>query len=310
MMESYAVIDQLALPPEDAQRSQDRIVDMHKGRRAFLRNVGLGAGAVAIGAAESGPASAQSAANDIAIFNFALNLEYLEAEFYQRAAFGRGLQDTDVNGTGTPGAVAGGRQVPFSDPNIRKIAVELANDELAHVRTLRNVLGSNRVARPAIDLNLAFTFAARAAGLVGPNDTFDAYANDANFLLAAFIFEDVGTSAYLGAGPLISDPANLSGAARILAVEGYHAGAIRTQLYANGFYAQAQAISNARNALNPGTNLDQGIGDENTSNIVLTDPNTGITPARTTTQVLNIVYLNANTRPTGFFPNGLNGAIR
>ena len=278
-------------------------------RRSFLRNVGLGVVGASALASQVRPAQAQSI-SDADIFNFALNLEYLEAEFYQRAAYGVGLQASDVDGGGTPGSVSGGRQVPFADPNIRKIAVELANDELAHVRTLRNALGSNRVSRPAIDLSLAFTFAARAAGLVGPNDTFDAFANDANFLLAAYIFEDVGVSAYLGGAPLIADPRNLSGAARILAVEGYHAGAIRTQLYVNGFYNQAQAITNARNSLNPGTDLDQGIGDVNTANIVLTDPTTGVTPARTPQQVLNIVYLNANTQPTGFFPNGLNGTIR
>ena len=303
--------DQLTRGAGKALTSQDNTANFVAGRRAFMQSVGLGAAGVAVlGGLDVQPAAAQSAQTDIDIFNFALNLEYLEAEFYQRAAYGQGLSASDVDGVGNPGPVSGGRQVPFADPNIRKIAVELANDELAHVRTLRRTLGSNRVARPAIDLNLAFTFAARSAGLVGPNDVFDAYANDANFLLASYIFEDVGTSAYLGAGPLINDPANLSGAARILAVEGYHAGAIRTELYVNGFYAQAQAISNARNALNPGTNLDQGIGDANTANIVLTNPTTGVTPGRTTTQVLNIVYLNANTRPTGFFPNGLNGTIR
>lgn len=279
------------------------------GRRSFLRTVGLGVAGASALASQARPAQAQSV-SDADIFNFALNLEYLEAEFYQRAAFGTGLQATDVDGGGTPGTVSGGRQVAFADPNIRKIAVELANDELAHVRTLRTALGSKRVSRPAIDLNLAFTFAARAAGLVGPNDNFDAFANDANFLLAAYIFEDVGVSAYLGGGPLIADPRNLSGAARILAVEGYHAGAIRTQLYVNGFYNQAQAITNARNALNPGTTIDQGIGDANTANIVLTNSTTGVTPARTPQQVLNIVYLNSSTQPTGFFPNGLNGTIR
>ncbi|MCJ2011919.1 ferritin-like domain-containing protein [Methylobacterium sp. J-076] len=289
--------------PDEAGRQAEQ------GRRSFLRAAGLGAIGVSALASQVAPAQAQSV-SDIDIFNFALNLEYLEAEFYRRAAFGVGLEASDVDGTGTPGSVSGGRQVPFADPNIRKIAVELANDELAHVRTLRTALGGNRVSRPAIDLSLAFTFAARAAGLVGPNDTFDAFGNDANFLLAAYIFEDVGVSAYLGGGPLISDPRNLSGAARILAVEGYHAGAIRTQLYVNGFYNEAQAITNARNTLNPNTNLDQGIGDANTANIVLTDPATGVTPARTPQQVLNIVYLNSNTRPTGFFPNGLNGTIR
>jgi hypothetical protein len=109
--------------------------------------------------------------------------------------------------------------------------------------------------------------------------------------------------------PLIADPRNLSGVARILVVEGYHAGTIQTQLYVNGFYNQAQAITSARSALNPDRKLDQEIGDANTANIVLTDPATGMTPVRTLQQVLNIVYLNAKTRPTGFFLNCLNGTI-
>ncbi len=303
-----AAVAERSSPQSKVEMGKDETSSV-SGRRSFLRDVSLGVAGVSALTSQVRPAQAQSV-SDADIFNFALNLEYLEAEFYQRAAYGVGLQASDVDGGGTPGSVSGGRQVPFADPNIRKIAVELANDELAHVRTLRGALGSNRVSRPAIDLNLAFTFAARAAGLVGPSENFDAFANDANFLLAAYIFEDVGVSAYLGGGPLISDPRNLSGAARILAVEGYHAGAIRTQLYVNGFYNQAQAITNARNALNPNTNIDQGIGDINTANIVLTNPTTGATPPRTPQQVLNIVYLNSSTRPTGFFPNGLNGSIR
>ena len=294
---------------QDGAPMAGRKVDLEAGRRAFMRTIGFGmAGAAVLGAAGAGPAAAQ-AVNDVDIFNFALNLEYLEAEFYTRAAFGQGLQAGDIEGNGQQGTVAGGRQVPFSDPNVRYYASEIANDELAHVRLLRSILGGRRVARPSIDLSLSFTIAARAAGLVGPTGTFDAFANDANFLLAAFIFEDVGVTAYKGAAPLISDPANLSGAARILAVEGYHAGAIRALLYANGFYTQTQAISDARDSLDGPADLDQGIGNQTTANIVPSDAG-GVAFSRTPQQVLNIVYLNANTQPTGFFPNGLNGTIR
>jgi hypothetical protein len=46
---------------------------------------------------------------DTNILNFALNLEYLEAEYYLRAV-GRRLADADTTGRGTRGAVVGGRR--------------------------------------------------------------------------------------------------------------------------------------------------------------------------------------------------------
>ncbi len=45
------------------------------------------------------------------------------------------------------------------------------------------------VARSSIDLNLAFTFTAQEAGLIGPIHTFNAFGSDLNFLLAAFSFD-------------------------------------------------------------------------------------------------------------------------
>ena len=55
---------------------------------------------------------------DAAVLNFALNLEYLEAEFYQYAAFGTGLSGGLTNGKGKHGGVTGGRQVAFATPAI------------------------------------------------------------------------------------------------------------------------------------------------------------------------------------------------
>lgn len=285
-------------------------VDLAAGRRAFIQSVGLGvAGSALVGSAGFSPAAAQTV-TDTDILNFALNLEYLEAEFYLRAATGRGLTDAEVTGTGTLGAVTGGRQVNFATAAIRNYAVEIASEERIHVQFLRSALGSARVARPAVNLTTSFTAAAQAAGLITAGQTFDAFADETNFLLAAYIFEDVGVSAYLGAAPLVTNKTILAAAGGILAAEAYHAGTIRTVLYSRGLYTPALRISDARDSLDGATDLDQGIGTASIANISLTNPANGQAYARTTTQVLNIVYLNTSKTPGGFFPAGLNGTIR
>ena len=239
------------------------------------------------------------------VLNFALNLEYLEAEYYLRGVPGQGLTGADV-GTGA-GAVTGGRQVTFATPSFRDYSEEIAADELAHVRFLRSALGSNAVSRPAINFTDAFNAAAQAAGL---GQSFDPFANEVNFLIGAFVFEDVGVTAYNGGATLITNKGFLQAAAGILGVEAYHAGMVRTVLNAigNGATDAANAISNLRGSVGGGK--DQGITDEGPrANIVPTDQN-GIAFARSTREVLNIVYLANNTNSGGFFPNGLNGNIR
>lgn len=257
---------------------------------------------------------------DFDILNFALNLEYLEAQFYSYAVFGTGLEAGQLTGTGTQGAVTGGRKVAFTDPVVAQYAKEIAQDEVAHVAFLRKVLGTSAVAQPAIDVgtdpNGAFSSAARAAGLIGANASFDPYSSDENFLLGAYIFEDVGVSAYKGAAPLVSNKTYLEAAAGILAAEAYHAGLVRTILYRKGIATPALVdatvkISDARDSLDGATDIDQGIkgADASISNIVPTDAN-GLAYSRTTGQVLNIVFLNKlAVAKGGFFPAGVNGNI-
>ncbi|GAA1964067.1 ferritin-like domain-containing protein [Microbacterium deminutum] len=258
--------------------------------------------------------SPSGAPSDASILNFALNLEYLEAEFYLRAVTGEGLPDNMTTGTGTRGPVTGGRKVPFKTPVIRKYAQEIASDEKNHVAFLRGALGSAAVSRPAISLDASFTAAATAAGLIMPGQKFDPYANELNFLFAAFLFEDVGVTAYKGAAPFIQNKTYLDAAAGLLAVEAYHAGIIRTTLYAEGIfapnvYASVDKLSNARDSLDGPTDDDQGIGNHAVANLVPTDANS-LAYSRTTGQVLNIVYLNpAPVRSGGFFPAGVNGSI-
>lgn len=265
-------------------------------------------------------ASSTTGLNDGDVLNFALNLEYLEAQFYYFAATGSGLPAALLTGTGTQGAVTGGRQVSFSDPLVANYAREIAQDERAHVEFIRNALGTIAVAQPAIDISAtatsAFSNAARAAGLIGAGATFDPYANDENFLLGAYIFEDVGVSAYKGAASSLSNALLLEAAAGILATEAYHAAMIRTTLYAKGLTVPSlidasEAISGARDSLDGATDLDQGLRPIGTaSNIAPLDGN-GLAFGRSTGQVLNIVYLNrAAVTAGGFFPAGLNGTIK
>ncbi|MGI4857704.1 MAG: ferritin-like domain-containing protein [Janthinobacterium lividum] len=302
----------------------DARVERREKRRQFFRNAGglsLGlAGGTIISACGGGSGhnanASASAPTDIEILNFALNLEYLEAQFYQYAVFGTGLAANLLTGTGTQGAVIGGTQVPFADPLVAQYAKEIAKDEQEHVAFLRSALGTAAVAQPAIDIGGtdpagAFSTAARAAGLVGAGVAFNPYASDANFLLGAFLFEDVGVTAYKGAAPLITNKTYLEAAAGILAAEAYHAGLIRTVLYTKGLAASANAISAARNSLDNNGADDQGISGATSdiSNIVPLDAN-GLAYSRNYGNVLNIVYLTAaSVTLGGFFPAGVNGTL-
>jgi Ferritin-like domain len=295
-------------------------------RRQALRNLGLGAlslgmlGSVAR-AADFAEASiiannskkSKLKSNDIDILNFALNLEYLEAEFYLYATTGAGLPALNVTGLGTAGNVIikSNPQVPFVTPAIQQYAQEIAADELTHVLFLRSVLGSSAVARPSIDLQASFTAAARAAGIIGMGEIFDPFADEVSFLLAAFIFEDVGVTAYRGAAPLVDDKTVLSAAAGILGTEAYHAANIRAQIYGQGSVAQAaaQKISDLRDALDGASDDDQGVVLAGEANIVPTDAN-GLVFARTTAQVLSIVYFAPNVTEGGFFPGGINTGMK
>ncbi len=340
--------------------------DIISSRRAMLLAGSAVAGSVLTGGLLTRSAAAATTVStytDADILNFALNLEYLEANFYYLAAFGTtidvansasmkaGAPVVALNATvGTAGKVTAkaNAQVPFTTLTVASYAVETAIEEARHVNFLKNALGAAAVAQPAIDLTggasygptAAFNALATAGGING--GVFDPFSSDAFFLLGAYVFEDVGVTAYHGAAPLLSTATtpstNLQAAAGILAVEAYHAGLIRTTLTnldaMNGntmLTGITTQISNLRSQLslaaNSGLNSnktttpdDFGIATQNVtlgttsvqaSQIVDADP-TAVAFSRTTTQVLNIVTggkgATAGTKAAGvFFPAGLNG---
>lgn len=336
-----------------ANTETKQIDSIISSRRALLA-VG---GAALAGLAFAPKADAQTAITDNDILNFALNLEYLEAQFYTLAVYGVTIDKlqppqkpiaTGVNG-GTGGTVVlkpAFTKVPFLIPTIQAYATETAIEEGKHVSFLQTALGTKAVSMSNIDLYNSFNTLATLAGIPSP---FDPFASDANFLIGAYIFEDVGVTAYHGAAPLIQDKKGILPAAiGIHAVEAYHAGLVRTSINAidagsgvlTGYTVK---ISNLRsmtaNPLPAATTAvpkpvqvvdDFGIM---TVNVGLNTAPTGtppvtatpypattivdaditassIAPGRSTTQVLAIVTAgNGATNMGGFFPNGLNGTI-
>jgi Ferritin-like domain len=272
-------------------------------------------GAALAGAALSTRVMAQSATvTDADILNFALNLEYLEAQFYTLATTGKTIDQIGIGTSGSNNTAGGtvtvkaGAMVPFTTPLLQQFAQELALNEQDHVTFLRGALGASAVAMPNIDLLNSFNALAQAAGL---GATFDPFLDETSFLLGAFIFEDVGVTAYLGAAGLISSSTYLDKAAGILAVEAYHAGSIRQRIFAAGAAAQASStkIAIARASLDGTNNDDIGVGISSGAATVVDADSNAIAFSRTTSQVLKIVY-GGGTSGGAFFPNGLNGNIK
>ena len=281
-----------------------------------------------------GPSPTPPALTDQDVLNFALQLEYLEGNYYSYAVSGQGIPAALQTGTGAQGNVVTGtgpgaaRQVSFTDPVVQQYAREIAFDEIGHITFLRGALGSAATAQPVTNLSGsatvtvgnatpvgAFTDVARAVGIVGRNAIFDPFANDENFLIGSYLLTDVGVSAYRGAARLITNKTFLEASAGILATECYHDATIRAELWRRGLtaptiYSVIAQISAGRDALDGSFDLDQDIGNAAVANLVPTDPG-GLVLGRTGRQVLIVVYLNpAATQGGGFFPSGVNGTIR
>lgn len=265
-----------------------------------------------------------TALTDVDILNFALNLEYLEAEFYLRAATGNGIPTAD-QGT-SPGAVTiKSGPVTFSNSFYQQIAFELAQTELQHVRAIRATitsLGGTPIDAPARNYTDTFNTIAVMAGL----PSFDPFASDLNYFVGALAFEEVGVSAYTGAAVLIQSTNVLDAAAGIQAAESYHAGTIRTILAGQALvtgtttyidtYNGILGVENKSDTGGHTTNITTGgvnaSGVVTPSTVVSADSN-ALAFARTPDEVMHIVYGTVPgvlTASGGFFPSGLNGTIK
>jgi hypothetical protein len=283
VIEINSIIAESSSEKEFEHRSiiQDLLV-RSPNRRNFFKTLGIASAMAGAAAAVEGTARAQSSFTDFDILNFALNLEYLEAEFYTVATTGQTLSQAGmtVTGSGASGATTGGSQVPGLTGATLAIAQEIAKDEQTHVKFIQTAiasLGGTSIAKPAINLG------ALGIGFSSVN----------SFLTLARAFEDIGVTAYGGAAPLISSKTVLGYAARILAVEAYHAGNIRLQIAQNSI--PTTALDGADHIPPP------------SGSMYFPTDNNALSEVRTPQQVLYLAYGGANLAAGGFFPSGVNG---
>ena len=198
---------------------QEEMAGESPGSRRLLARLGAGALAfgafAAIGGRRARAAPPTGSTGDAAILNFALNLEYLEAEFYLRAVTGSGIPSS-LTGPQAGTVLAPAKTVvPFTIPALAGWAQRIANDELAHVNFLRAVItseGGTPISEPNIDLVNSFNTLAAQAGLIPAGGTFNPFASELNFLIGSYIFEDVGVTAYAGSANQLTNPANIASA--------------------------------------------------------------------------------------------------
>jgi len=327
------------MPKQETEILDDVIA---RNRRKMLTIGGIALAGFVLPTVLSKDAYAATTYSDSDILNFALNLEFLEANYYYLSAFGCTIDKPNAaaiaagapsggipitGSVGTPGTVSAmgssSTGTPFTTIQVSSYAVETAIEEGKHVLFLQSALGSSAVAQPSISLDVStWSALAQAAGVIPSGGAFTPYDTDDDFLVGAYVFEDVGVTAYHGAAPLLTMSANLSAAAGILSVEAYHAGLIRTAINAadptgTSIAAYTTKISALRAALalaaspttlsgaaaNPyDTNPDDygvttfttpsGLGGGaavTATRITDADQTNVVAFARTTTQVLNIV---------------------
>jgi len=175
----------------------EQALNTTRKRKQFIK--GLAVASASMAAAAAVPASVLAAgrsavpAGDVAILNFALTLEHLEATFYNMAV----------------------ANVPFEQAIVRYLAQTLKKDENTHVSALTAAIKG-----------AGGTPVGQAPSYNFPADTFK---TQSSFLKLSYMLEDTGVAAYLGQAGRIKTPSILLTAASIVTVEARHAGAIRYQ---------------------------------------------------------------------------------
>ena len=208
----------------------DTLISSPTDRRGFLKRSGLGLGAVAaaatLQACDSNDPTPPGAdvtldfSSDVGVLNYAYALEQLEAAYYA-AVIGHSAFNTTFNA------------------DERAILRDIAAHEAVHRDFFRT----------------AITGAAGASALI-PNLTPDFsavnFASKTSVLGTALVFEDLGVSAYNGAGRYLTNDDYLTIAGKIVSVEARHASVIAGLITPNSIAGAGQVNANGLDkALSP-----------------------------------------------------------
>ena len=177
-------------------------------RRKFLGYAGATSGLLILGSAckdDDDPANNDGVnlgSGDIGILNYAYALEQLEAAFYKRVI------DSPYAGITT---------------SETSLLTDIRDHELIHREFFKNALGTSAIQNLEVDFS-TINFSQRDS-----------------VLATAKAFEDLGVSAYNGAGKLIVSIDYLLLAGKIVSVEARHAAYIR-DLISNGSFADSSTV--------------------------------------------------------------------
>ena len=301
-------------------------------RRRIMMMGGTALAGLIIG--NSTEAKAQATLTDADYLNFALNLEYLEAQFYTLADTGQTIDQVGI-GIGAGTSATGGEQ-SLSSPAAYPVARFLSRfPQSLHTRRrlpprsasmLRSCAARWVQRRELNPISISTTVSMRqrprqALGL--PSIHLPVMWRSCS----ARISSRMSASPHITVLPMrLQSPQTLVQRRASSRLRRIMPGLIRTVLWGldqatpvAGIAATATKISNLRSLLDGTNNDDIGLGTTQgalngttanftASTIVNADANT-IAFSRTAQQVLNIVYASPSGAKGGFFPNGLNGNV-
>jgi hypothetical protein len=184
---------------------QEGMLKRPLARRSFFRYAGASTAIVALAGISAchkdntpspGSGGVDLGSGDIGILNYAYSLEQLEAAFYTKVVMS-----------------------PYSDMSAmeKTLFTDIRDHEIAHREFFKSALKTKAIAALEVDFS-SIDFGSRDS-----------------VLATAKAFEDLGVSAYNGAGSLLTTPDYLVLAGKIVSVEARHAAYIRDLVTADSF---------------------------------------------------------------------------